>query len=296
MCEYDKRIIMTLKYSKYRVKPTIVNGEPAYEGQVPYLVSLKQEYKKINANTSLWDNLCGGSIIGEYRVLTAAHCFEGNNFYYAHNPKRLRLVAGELKNELKHSGETETTNKIQWRKIDSVVLHADFLFPSNDIALVFVEEPWNFYLNADFIIPASKTKNYQNTCKSAGFGKVGHRSKDGVSPILLLAPIRVLTLKQCSIYWEMTMNSFICTDSTVTDVAMGDSGGPLACKRTGDPVEKPGRSVLVGVVSGKNFDKTTLYTRVSEYHDWIERNPAIKLNIQYYILVLFIILIYLLFY
>lgn len=41
ICDADRRIITTLKYSKFYVKPTIVNGEEATVGQVPYIVSIK---------------------------------------------------------------------------------------------------------------------------------------------------------------------------------------------------------------------------------------------------------------
>lgn len=65
------------------------------------------------------------------------------------------------------------------------------------------------------------------------------------------------------------MDSFICTNSQGTDVGGGDSGGPLTCYGTLDPKEKRGKDLLVGIVSGKNYDKTTLFTRVSAYKDWM---------------------------
>ncbi|XP_030021322.1 mast cell protease 1-like [Manduca sexta] len=292
--EYDNRIITTLKYSKHQVQPTIVNGEPAKKGEVPFLVSLKEPAYKIDEDRTVWKNLCGGSIIGELKVLTAAHCFEQNDFYYANHPRNLRIVAGDLRSDLVHSGKTDTTETTQLRKIDKVVLHNNFNFPSHDIALVFVDEKWNYTDHVDFIIPARKMTDYLNVCVTAGFGRIGHGVRAGVTPILLLAQIETMTRWKCSILWEMNMNSFICTGSVLTDVAKGDSGGPLACKGTRDPAEVPGRKLLAGVVSGKNFDRTTLYTRVSEYHDWLERDLANKINTGLNIALLF--LIHLLFY
>ncbi|VVC99598.1 unnamed protein product, partial [Leptidea sinapis] len=253
-CESDRRVITTLKYSKFRVKPTIVNGKPAIKGQIPYLVSIKQPVHSFSPGRITWRNLCGGSIIDELRVLTAAHCFEGKGFYYAKHSEKLRVVAGTLRNEMTHS--------------------------DHDIAIVFVDEAWKFLRNVDFVTPASKEKDYFGLCVSAGFGQPGHGPRNVVSQILLVAPINIIPQMLCSRLWEMNMRSFICSDSSFTDVAKGDSGGPLACKETSDPKEKPGKDLLVGIVSGKNFDKTTIYTRVSAYRGWIDNNDGNKLGIQ----------------
>ncbi|XP_050676250.1 serine protease 55-like [Leptidea sinapis] len=279
-CESDRRVITTLKYSKFRVKPTIVNGKPAIKGQIPYLVSIKQPVHSFSPGRITWRNLCGGSIIDELRVLTAAHCFEGKGFYYAKHSEKLRVVAGTLRNEMTHSGETDTNIINQWRKIKTVILHQNFYFPDHDIAIVFVDEAWKFLRNVDFVTPASKEKDYFGLCVSAGFGQPGHGPRNVVSQILLIAPINIIPQMLCSRLWEMNMRSFICSDSSFTDVAKGDSGGPLACKETSDPKEKPGKDLLVGIVSGKNFDKTTIYTRVSAYRGWIDNNDGNKLGIQ----------------
>ncbi|XP_045504423.1 chymotrypsinogen B2-like [Colias croceus] len=276
-CEIDRRVITTLKYSKFYIKPFVVNGKPALVGEVPYLVSIKEPTRRLGHGRIVWKNLCGGSIIDEMRVLTAAHCFEGKNFFYARHPKLLRLVAGSFRTDLTHSGRTETNVINQWRTIDRVILHKHFNFPDNDIAIVFVDAQWRFIRNVNFITPARREADYPQTCTSAGFGRTGYSLKDPISPTLLVAPIYVLTRWHCSKLWEMNMNSFVCTDSSVTDMSRGDSGGPLACKNTLDPEEQPGRELLVGVVSGKNFDKTTLYTRVSAYRDWIDNNGSFVL-------------------
>lgn len=70
------------------------------------------------------------------------------------------------------------------------------------------------------------------------------------------------------------MDTFVCTNSQVSDVGGGDSGGPLTCYGTLDPSERRGRDLLVGIVSGKNYDKTTLFTRVAAYKEWLKRDGA----------------------
>ncbi|KAL0868700.1 hypothetical protein ABMA27_008144 [Loxostege sticticalis] len=271
MGEPDRRVITSLKYSKYRVKPTIVNGEPTTNVRVPYIVSIKEPLAMVTAQYVFWTNLCGGSIIGEQKVLTAAHCFEWSNYYYAKNPHVLRVFAGTINSSIIHSGATETRERLQVRRIQFVVLHRKFHFPSNDIALVFVNVPWKYTDSVNFIVPAKMDLGINASCVASGYGKVGHGRFYPDSEVLLIAPIRLMSKSQCSMLWEMNMNSFVCTSSEVTDVAKGDSGGPLACSHTRDLEEPPGKELLMGVVCGKNFDKTTIFTRVSAYHDWIER-------------------------
>ncbi|XP_028156826.1 chymotrypsinogen B-like [Ostrinia furnacalis] len=282
-CNMENRVITSLKYSIYRVKPVVVNGEPATNDRVPYLVSIKQPSGRIGTDI-FWTNMCGGSIVGEQKVLTAAHCFEGNSFYYVYNAHQLRVVAGSQNSNLQHSGATDTTPDLQVRKITKAILNRGFHFPTHDIAIVFVDVPWNFTDTVNFIIPAKKTTDYPYTCISAGYGRIGHDTWSLESDVLLIASIRVLSRWRCSTLWQMNMNTFVCSDSAITDVARGDSGGPLACYDTMDPEEVPGKDLLVGIVSGKNFDKTTLFTRVSEYRDWIDSNFAYRLSSTFSIL------------
>ncbi|KAF9797998.1 hypothetical protein SFRURICE_001192 [Spodoptera frugiperda] len=264
-----ERVITTLKYSTFRVAPKVVHGNPVLKGQVPYLVSIKESSMNITRAKKLWVNLCGGSIIRKTHVLTAAHCFEDKNFYYAKNFYLLRVVAGNLRNDLIDTGHTSTSQKAQWRKITKVVLHDRFNFPINDIALVFVDTPFVYSETVNYIIPARKLTDYPKTCIAAGFGQTGKKGSE-MSRELLWADIAVLTRQQCNTWWEMEMNDFICTNSQASDVGAGDSGGPLACYGTQDPREQKGRDLLVGVVSGKNYDKTTLFTRVSAFDHWVQ--------------------------
>ncbi|CAH1635925.1 unnamed protein product [Spodoptera littoralis] len=262
----QERIITTLKYSTFRVAPKVIHGNPVLKGQVPYLVSIKESSINITRAKKLWVNLCGGSIIKSTQVLTAAHCFEDKNFYYAKNFYLLRVVAGNTRNDLIDSGRTSTSEKAQWRTIVRVAIHERFNFPLNDIALVIVDTPFVFSDTVNYIIPARKLTDYPKTCIAAGFGQTGKGPE--MSRELLWADIAVLSRQQCNTWWEMEMNDFICTNSQASDVGGGDSGGPLACYGTLDPNEQKGRDLLVGVVSGKNYDKTTLFTRVSAFDHW----------------------------
>jgi len=51
-------------------RPKIVGGEDAYQGEFPWLVSVKE---KVGGS---FQHVCGGFIVGDQYILSAAHCFE----------------------------------------------------------------------------------------------------------------------------------------------------------------------------------------------------------------------------
>ena len=53
------------------LSPNVLNGEPALAGEFPHMAALGYPSKLPNRT---WDFLCGGSVISEYYILTAAHC------------------------------------------------------------------------------------------------------------------------------------------------------------------------------------------------------------------------------
>lgn len=275
-------IITTLKYSsRYRVKPTIVNGVTAGSGETPYVVSIKEPQTEFGNSEKYWTNLCGGGIFRKNIVLTAAHCFEANYFNYARHPQTLRVVAGALKSNFRVEDVYTDNIGVQWRRISKVILHEDFHFPNNDIAIVFINKAWTF---SPFVGPAmlaNRTTELFRSCWTAGYGRVGHAEGDKASEELLIAPVKTMPSWQCTTLWEMDMNAYICSDSSTTDVSEGDSGSPMVCIGTSAGTDS---ELMEGIVCGKNFDKTTLYTRVSAFHDWISTNIACKIRIHNIIL------------
>ncbi|KAJ8716565.1 hypothetical protein PYW07_003192 [Mythimna separata] len=220
-------------------RPRVVNGFPARKGDVPYQVALKTLVKR---SKSLYVTFCGAAIIGPKRVLTAAHCFEEKVISHCNlilYPGRVSTktlsqsyaVAGTLKNVAKYDSDG------QWRELEEAYFPKTFEFPKDDIAVVVLFKKLDFNKHVGPIPMASTDIDYAGKCLVSGYGRVGVTKESAHSPVLQLAHLFLIQRKRCNAMSKKKRDKFICTSTWFTDVGMGDSGGPLACARTGDPQE-----------------------------------------------------------
>jgi len=102
----------------------IVGGEEAADGEFPWQVSLRS----IGAVGST--HFCGGSVLNENWVVTAAHCCAGQSSLSLH------VVAGGIKLN-NNEGEEERRN------VDEIIGHPDYSSRdlTNDICLLKLQEP-----------------------------------------------------------------------------------------------------------------------------------------------------------
>merc|ERR1711944_374852 len=92
----------------------------------------------------------------------------------------------------------------------------------------------------------------------------------GIAQTLQEVDTTGITRAQCEDLWRSwgfkITNTHLCFYT-----GKGDSGGPAVC-------QQGGRWVLAGVTSGGspicNVRKPSIYTRVSEFRDWITENTA----------------------
>jgi secreted trypsin-like serine protease len=222
----------------------IVGGEDTDIKLHPWQVALKID-----------GELCGGVIIAQNWVLTAAHCFDSTD------PKVVRAKAGA------------TDHKIGgvWVTVEKVVLHNfDRKTLENDLALVRLRSRL-----PGQSIPLARPDLELQQCQHlevTGWGRTKD-GKGGASAKLQKAMVPYVDNATCNeprSYSGRIRPSMMCAGFSEIDACTGDSGGPLVFKGPDGPV-------LVGIVSwgssegcGKQF-KYGVYTRVSAHRDWITK-------------------------
>ncbi|XP_068935043.1 chymotrypsin-like elastase family member 2A [Petaurus breviceps papuanus] len=240
----------------------VVGGDDARPHSWPWQVSLQYN------SSSHWRHTCGGSLIDQNWVMTAAHCISSSRTY--------RVQLG------KHSLSTDEEGTLAV-SVTKLVVHEDWngkLANGNDIALLKLA---NSVSLSDKIQPASLPpagtvlpNNY--ACFVTGWGLL---ETNGVaSDILQQAPLPVVDFDTCSLssWWGSSVKTnMVCAggDGSISG-CNGDSGGPLNCQADDGHYEVHG-IVSFGSSLGCNYPrKPTVFTRVSDYIDWIN-----KVSLQY---------------
>jgi len=111
-------------------------GESASRGAWPWMAMIvKKRYSFVNGEwIQQWSHHCGGSIISERTILSAAHCFDDMS-----DLKNYRIFLGKWEARLGLGNEQEF-------EIGEVIKHAEFTTHTfkNDIALIRLRAPIRF--------------------------------------------------------------------------------------------------------------------------------------------------------
>ncbi|XP_076880204.1 granzyme B-like [Brachyhypopomus gauderio] len=212
----------------------IINGKEVKTHSRPYMVSVQKNGKHV----------CGGFLLSERFVMTAAHCWNlgekltavlGAHDLSKGNPAPLHIAV-----KFYHVYPAYNTNVY-----------------SGDMMLLQLNETVKKSSSINWIsIPKKKQDVKAKVCSVAGWGR--QKDKAPHSPRLMEVDVSIMDKKQCQ---KLTPNvsGFICGHGGFCE---GDSGGPLVCKNT-----------AVGIVSFYyktcSEPKVNVYTQISTRLPWI---------------------------
>lgn len=243
----------------------IVGGSDAQKGAFPWQVMF-WDYKR--------RSFCGGALLNEKWIITAAHCFSASSRDPSNQPPPPEVRLGRYDQSVLDE-ETQFVTKIS-----EIRKHPGFNKETfdNDIALIKLEDHVPF---TDFIKPiclGSSFDEFEDIFFKHRSLKMGHvtgwgQLKEGGPQPKFLQEIRVPIVPQpscrSSTSFNVTNNMFCAgyTQEIVGDACKGDSGGPFVAIHED-------RWYLLGIVSwgegcGRS-GKYGFYTKVINYLDWIK--------------------------
>ncbi|KAH8334731.1 hypothetical protein KR067_011815, partial [Drosophila pandora] len=216
----------------------IFNGVKTEPGEAPYMAI-------IEAWNDTFIHKCGGALVHNQYVLTAAHC----------------ILEARAEN---------TSELYRYKVVQNFSYNYDGLTIENDILLIKLNETVKFNENIRPACLPSVEYPIQESDKLFLYGFGGRNSTEASTEVLLKARMSVISDTK---FLNEKYEHINATGYNITsDACGGDSGGPLVRRH---PFYKPCLSEVMAVVSdGPYCDSSapeTLYTNVLHYLPWIHK-------------------------
>lgn len=233
----------------------IVGGTPADQGEWGWQVLVRPG-----------NYLCGGSLIAEDWVVTAAHCvFNSQEELIA--AETIHVTVGET-----YRGTLEGTE--QQLDVDAIFAHEayDHSTNSNDIALLHLVKP--VVMNKAIAIISLLTNEQLDLVAPGKLATVtgwGTTKEGGyASSSLMEVTVPIVDNATCNSSYGIIGDNMLCAGYAEggKDSCQGDSGGPLVVP------DEAGNWYLAGIVSFgygcARADYYGVYTRVSSLVEWVQ--------------------------
>lgn len=266
----------------------LIGGHTIARGRWPWLVSLQSKvvvsriFGIFPVYRYYW---CGGSLISDQWVMSAAHCFFGENSKAI--PAKswtARMATTSLKPNIREKVLHifgKIFRKMKWRqwnvKIAKVIVYPDFQINDfhDDIALLKLSHPVPTEIISTIqpvpLAPKSAVlfPEAGSMCMMKGWGCT--EGGGSVTKQARELSLPIMSNSECSHYFGVVSEEKICAGFTnhAKGICRGDSGGPLVCPSSHGWVQ-------VGVASFTSKDHPEdypgVFTRVAKYKDWIDQS------------------------
>ncbi|XP_041563663.1 serine protease persephone isoform X1 [Drosophila elegans] len=232
---------------------SVVGGKPTRYREFPFMAALGW---RSNFDQRIYYR-CGGALISNNFVLTAAHCAD---------------LGGEPPSQVRLGGDNLTLSEGEDLSIRRVIVHPEYSASTayNDIALLELETPAKPAFKPTCIWGEKEVANSLVT--AIGYGQTSFAGLSSAQ--LLKVPLKSVSNEECQVHYQVdqlaqgVLGTQMCAGDITgeRDTCQGDSGGPLL-------MQDGPLGYIVGITSlgqGCASGPPSVYTRVSSFIDWIE--------------------------
>lgn len=259
------------------IQPLAVGGVNSSTLEAPW-----QVYIIVNAGASNY--ACGGSIIANQWVVTAAHCLNASSddgIYVEAGPANVHVYSG--------NGNISNLNALDRYAVNDVQVHNSYNNASsiNDIALLRLASSIKAPAAAIATLQTPLQTDLDNEANNGvmnnlvltGWGRTS-TDRQMATDILQKIELNAVSDNICADRWNLTGRQnfaqlYLCADAIDRGACSGDSGGPLVWQDK-QRAQDPDRGYrLAGIVSFGSASQCAdnsvpdVYTQVSSYQTWI---------------------------